>query len=191
MTTKKTTTTRKQSKFAPKIHFDRIEAKLMKHQRSFITNCSKQKPKRLIPGQISRPLVSMPCFVVTNAPTFRKVGQTHTLSQTFKSFKHAWNRYVIVCADAAKNFITLGNDSRRGITITTAAEHINSMRQAHGEARQAAIDLFIKISKLSPKKRLEQIRKSLDLEMVQTLGITSEKTVLDVYIGLRKYVTKS
>jgi hypothetical protein len=207
MRTKKTAR-KSATKSVPKIHhgnklisrrgmLDRTLARKVKVTRT------QQKPARVMPGQTSRPLASMPYFLpVTKGGRYTdlpmapvrfcsyRTTSTRTVEQAFNFYKDQWNKYVETCSSAARNFISSPKDGERIITITAAADDIRSMYSSWANARQAAVNLFVKISKLPLKKQFEWVRKSLGLEMVQILRLTSEKVVMDVYLGLKKVLFK-
>jgi hypothetical protein len=165
---------------------------------------NEQKSARVMPGQISRPLVSMPYFTpikgsmsdFTMLPSRfgsprTTIKSAKTIYQAFDFYKNAWNKYVETCSDAARSFVSSPKDGERIITIVAAADDIRSMQQSYHDARKAAINLFVKIGKLRSKKnQLEWVRKSLGLEMIQILRLTSEKIVMDIYLSLRDLLTK-
>jgi hypothetical protein len=152
-----------------------------------------RNPIKSMPGRVSRPLVSMPYFIpnkvsvsvdysVRFCSSRTTIKSAKTVDMAFNLFKDAWNNYTRVCSCAAQNFIS---PTKNGMTLLEAGNSIRDIQEAYDGARKAAVNLFVKISKLPPKKQLEWVRKSLGLEMIQTLKLTSEKVVMQTYLSCK------
>ena len=167
------------------------------HEKFMKMSRHKAKPIKSMSGRVSRPLVSMPYFVsdkpvqtnqISDSIRFSsKTKSVKTAEGVFNQFKDAWNDYVKACSDAARDFVSLPNN----ITVVAAADAIKTMQLAYDNARKSAVNLFIEISKLPVKKQLEWVKKSLGLEMIQVLKLTSEKVVMQTYINCKNFITKS